>query len=89
MEVDIVLVDPDSPAARQSVEDIAPDVIVFEPDASTFELPLALLLKRPGLLLVVLSPQCDELLVVSGQRSQPTTADDLVRVLTDALNAPS
>lgn len=89
MRVEVSLVDPDSPAARHSLEDLAPDVIVLELDPATLELPLALLLERPGLLLVVLSPCCDDLLVLSGHRSQSTTAIDLVRVLTEALGVPA
>ncbi|MCU0508290.1 MAG: hypothetical protein MUC34_07800 [Anaerolineae bacterium] len=89
MRVDVSQVDPDSPVARQSLEDLAPDVIVLELDPATLELPLALLLERSGLLLVVLSPCCDDLLVLSGHRSQSTTAVDLMKVLTEALSVPA
>jgi hypothetical protein len=85
----VVLVDPTSSDARQRLDELAPDAIAFECDTSFLALPFSLSLERPGLLLVVLDQGSDEVLVLSGQRSQPTTASDLVRVLVRMMPEPA
>ena len=85
----VVLIEPTAPDARRRISELAPDAIAFELDTAFVALPISLSLERPGLLLVVLDRSSDEVLVLSGQRTQPTTASDLVDVLVSMIPGPA
>lgn len=85
----VALVDPDAPDARQRLDELKPDVVACELRTARLTLPMELLPQSPGLLLVLLDPKSEEVLVMSGQRAQPTTAAELTDVLFSSLSQPA
>ncbi len=89
MGLRVVLIDPDAPDARQRLNELKPDVVAFELHTACLAQPMELLQQTPGLLLVLLDPESEEILVLSGQRAQPTTAAELGDVLLSTLVQPA
>ncbi len=83
----VVLVDPDMPDARQRLDELNPDAVAFELYTACLALPMTLLQQSPGLRLVLLDPESEEILVLSGERCQPTNASGLVNVLLGGVRA--
>lgn len=77
----VVLVDPDMPDVWRGMADLEPDAVAFELGNPLFARTMELLHERPSLLLIALDPQSEEILVLSSQRVQPTTANELADVL--------
>jgi hypothetical protein len=77
----VVCVDPNSPTARQCLNDVNPAVIVFDRSDPYLDLDITLLRERPGLLLIGVDPSSDELLVLSSRSAQALSVADLLRVI--------
>ncbi len=73
---------PDSPIVRQAIDGFDPDVVILDLVEPHPELTMALLQKRPGVLLLGMDPSRDEMLVLS---SEPVPAED-VQDLFDVVN---
>jgi hypothetical protein len=85
----VELIDPEALDARQRLNQLDPDVIAFELHDACLAVPIELLQQTPGLLLVLLDPESEEVLVLSGQRAQPTTAAELGDVLLSTMALPA
>jgi hypothetical protein len=85
----VLLIDPDAPHARERLDKLKPDVIAFELYTADPAVPMGLLQQRPDLVIVVLDPDSEEILVLSSQRAQPTTAAELGDVLFRTLAQPA
>jgi hypothetical protein len=70
---------------RQRIEEFAPDVVAFEPESALSVLPISFVLERPDVLLVVLQPDSERMLILSGRHYEPATARDLVDTLVGML----
>lgn len=79
--LEVVCVDPHSPAARQRLEELKPAVIAFDMGISSPGLDVSLLRQRPGLLLIGVDPSNDELLVLSSRPAQALSVVDLIKVI--------
>jgi hypothetical protein len=89
MGLRVDLIDPDAPDARECLNQLNPDAIAFELHTAWLAVPMELLQQTPGLLLVLLDPGSEEILVLSGQRTQPTTAGALGDVLLSTMAQPA
>jgi hypothetical protein len=87
--VTVVLIDPSEPDVQLRIMELAPDAIAFEADCAFLPVPVSMSLALPDVLLVVLDRKSDDVLVLSGKRSQPTTASDLAEVLISMIPSPA
>ena len=79
--LEVVCVDPHSPTARQSLSELSPTAIAFDMSDPPASLDVALLCERPGLLLIGVNPNSNELLVLSGQQERAVAVTDLLKVI--------
>ncbi len=79
--LEVVHVDPNSPAAGPAFDGLAPAVIAFDLVESPPDLALALLRDLPGVLLLGVDPSSDHLLVLSGHPARAETTTDLLQVI--------
>ena len=77
----IVRVNPDSPSARQAIDALAPDVVIFDLIEPCPDLTISLLRERPGLLLLGMDPSRDEMLVLAGRSERAQSVQDLLQVV--------
>ena len=77
--LEVVCVDPNSPTARQHLNEINPAVIIF--DLSDPVLDITLLRKQPGLLLIGVDPSSDEVLLLSSRSTQALSVADLLGIV--------
>jgi hypothetical protein len=89
MGLRVDLIDPEEPDARQRLHGLNPDAIAFELHGARLDVPMELLQHTPGLLLVLLDAASEEILVLSGHRTQPTTAAELGDVLLSTAAQPA
>ena len=80
-DVDIVRIPAITAALAQDPGEQAPTVIAFDLCEAAGDTAVALLRKRPGLLLIGVDPENDRVLVLSGQAEQALSVADLVRVI--------
>ncbi|MBZ5723287.1 MAG: hypothetical protein LAO03_23370 [Acidobacteriia bacterium] len=85
--LEVVRIDPRSPDAVRRLEDLWPDVAIVDLTTAQSE-PISLLRKYPGLLLIGVDLNSNELVVLSGERARPLTMDNLVRVIEAGAYAP-
>ncbi len=80
-DLDVVRVDPHSSAARQSLQELNPAAIAFDLSNPPAWLDVTLLRQKPGVLLIGVDPESDEILVLSGRPQQALSVSDLVHVI--------
>lgn len=66
---------------QNCLENLNPEVILFDLAEPPKELNLALLRKQPGVLLIGVEPSSNEVLVLSGQRNRVLSTDELVQLI--------
>lgn len=79
--LEVVCVAPASPTARPRLDELHPVVIVFDLSDPSLDLDITLLRERPGLLLIGVDPNSDEVLVLSSRSAQALSVADLVDVI--------
>ena len=79
--LEVLCLDPDSPNARQSLDENDLTAIVFDLSDPSLRLDVALLRNRPGLLLIGMDFSRDEMLVLSSHPEQALRMADLVNVI--------
>lgn len=79
-DLEIVTLAP-SPVEAQGLEDLSPDVIIFDLEAAHPDAALSLLKSRPRLLLIGINPETDQMLLWSGQVSCVFSMQDLLRAI--------
>lgn len=79
--LDVMHLNPRSPSARQSMNELGPAVIAFDLNDPDPGLDITLLRERPDLLLIGVGLSSNELLVLSGQPVQALSVADLVKVI--------
>jgi DNA-binding NarL/FixJ family response regulator len=79
--LEVVCVDPNSPAALQRINELAPAVIAFDLDAAPSALSISLLCKQPGLLLIGVDSSSNEMLALSSHPAQALSVTDLIKVI--------
>ncbi len=78
--LEVVRIDPRSPDAVRRVGDLLPDVAIVDLTTAQSE-PILLLRKYPGLLLIGVDLNSNELMVLSGEPACPLTMENFVRVI--------
>ncbi len=81
LALQVVRVHPDSPAARREIDELVPDVVIFDLVEPYADLTLALLHERPGLLLLGMDPSRNDMLVLSGQSVRAESLQDMVQAI--------
>ena len=81
MGLDVVCVNPQSPTARQRLNEVRPRAIAFDLRDPLPGLDITLLRERPGLLLIGVDPCSDELLVLSCHPQRVLSVADLVKAI--------
>ena len=81
-DLEIVILEPPLPE-RQGLEELSPDVIIFDLEAAHPEAALSLLQERPRLLLIGIDPATDQMLLWSGEHSRALSMLDLVQAIHD------
>lgn len=76
--LDVIVIEP---GELNSLEDLNPDVVLFDLAEPHKDLNLALLRKQPGVLLIGVEPSSDEVLVLTGKRNRVLSADELVQLI--------
>ncbi len=79
--LEVVCIDPHSPTARQSLSELNPAAIAFDLSDPPASLDVALLCEQPGLLLIGVNPNSNELLVLSSQQERAVAVTDLLKVI--------
>jgi hypothetical protein len=79
--LEVICVNPRSPGARQSLNELKPAVIVFGLSETSSDLNVSLLHEQPGLVLVGVDPSSDEMLVLSSHSRQALSIADLINVI--------
>ena len=79
--LEVICVDPNHPTARQSLNELDTETIIFDRTEPHPELDLALLREQPRLLLVGVDPCSDEVLVLTGQRNRIVSVRELANLV--------
>ena len=79
--LEVFCVSPDSPIARQGLDENDLATIVFDLSDPALKLDVAVLRNRPGLILIGVDPGKDEILVLSSRHIQALSMVDLVNVI--------
>ncbi len=79
--LEVVCVDPHSPSARRSLSELSPAAIAFDLIDPPPSLDVGLLHEHPGLLLIGVDPNSNELLVLSSQQKRAVAVVDLLKVI--------
>ena len=80
-ELEVFEINPQDPDARECLEELTPEVILFELSDPPNDLDMAFLRSKPGLLLIGVDPSSDEVLFLKGQRSKVVTAGELTKLI--------
>lgn len=75
--LDVFDIDPQDPSARERLEELNPEVIIFDLSDPPNDLDLALLRRKPGLLLLGVDASCDEVFILKGLHNRVVTANEL------------
>jgi hypothetical protein len=87
--LEVVCLDPHSPDARQALHDLHPAVIAFDLSEPFPNQAAGLLNEQPGLLLIGVDPNRNEVLVFSGQAKQAHLVQDLLKVIEAGIHLPA
>jgi hypothetical protein len=86
--MDVCQIDPQDAAARQSLNDLTPAVILFDLADPPNDLDMAFLRSKPGSLLIGVHPSSDEVFVLKGQRSRIVTVEELSKLIANHTGEP-
>ena len=86
-ELEVIALVPPLPGARE-LGALAPDVILFDAGSAQPGPAFALLRKRPNLTLIGVDPEGDRITVWSCGQTNAASAEELLRVITQALGRP-
>jgi DNA-binding NarL/FixJ family response regulator len=75
--LEVVRIPTNSTDFPQCLDELAPEVIVVDLGEAASGLAVALLSERPGLLLLGVDPDSDEIMVLSGQRTRVLSGSEL------------
>ena len=78
VSLEVVCIDPRSPTAWQSINEVNPTVLTSDLSDPSTSVDLTLLREKPGVLLIGVDPESDEILVLSGRLKQALSVPDLV-----------
>ena len=81
--LDVLEIDPREPDARQRLEALTPEVILFDLLDPPNDLDMALLCSKPGLLLIGVDPSTDKVLILKGQCSSVMTVNELSQLISN------
>jgi hypothetical protein len=84
--LDVFDIDPSNPDARQHIEELNPEVIIFDLSDPPNDLDLALLRNKPGLLLLGVDASSDEVFVLKGLHNRVVTANELSMLIVNHTN---
>lgn len=85
--LDVIVIEP---GEQNSLEDLNPEVVLFDLAEPPEELNLALLRKQPGVLLIGVEPCSDEVLVLTGKRSKVVSVSELANLVSaQAIQPPT
>jgi hypothetical protein len=73
------------PTQQNELESLAPDVVLFDLEAARPEAAFSVLEKRPGMILIGISPDTNLVKVWSGRQLQEISTQDLIEVINNAL----
>ena len=79
--LEVICVDPNSPAIRQYLRELNPAAIVFDLNDPPQSMEAILLRERPEVLLIGVDPTNDEILILSSRPQQAHSASDLISVI--------
>ena len=79
--LDVRLIDPQDPHAKTKLAACVPQTIIYDLTDLPADLDLKLLQDQPDILLIGVDPSCDEVLVLTGQRSRAMTAGELASLV--------
>ena len=84
--LDVIVIEP---GEQNSLEDLNPEVVLFDLAEPPEELNLALLRKQPGVLLIGVEPCSDEVMVLTGQRNRIVSVSELAKLVSTQLVQPA
>ncbi len=87
--LEVICVDPQEPAGRQSLNELDPRTILFDRTEPHPELDLALLREQPGLLLIGVDPSSNDALILSGQLTRVLSSRDIARIVSNQALQPT
>jgi len=79
--LEVVWVDPHSPNSRQTISELNPAAIAFDLNDPPSDVDIQLLRERPGVVLIGVDPDSNEMLVLSSRPQQALSMSDLVSVI--------
>jgi hypothetical protein len=79
--LEVVCINPRSPTAQQSINELNPAAIAFDLSDPSIGVDVTLLSRMPGIVLIGVDPESDEILVLSGRPKQAQSVSDLVHVI--------
>ena len=79
--LDVLKIDPQSPNAKQRLDALSPDALLFDLSNPPSDLDMALLRSNPDLLLIGVDPSNSEILVLKGQCSRVMTTNELNKLI--------
>lgn len=84
--LELITVEAKCPDAAALIDDCDPRVVLFDLTMPHSEFALALLRKRPGLLLIGVDPSHNELLLFSSRPFEALSMSDLVQVINEEIS---
>ena len=79
--LEVLEIDPSDPDARQCLEALTSEVILFDLTDPPRDLDLAFLRNKPGLLLIGVDPSSDEVLILKDQFGREMSTDALNQLI--------
>lgn len=79
--LDVIDMDPKEPSARQRLEALTPAVILFDLSDPPNDLDMALLRRKPDLLLIGVDPSSEEVLILQGKCDRMVTVAELTKLI--------
>lgn len=76
--LDVIVIEP---GEQKSLEELNPEVVLFDLAEPPEELNLALLRKQPGVLLIGVEPSSDEVWVLTGKRNKIVSVSELTKLV--------
>ena len=76
--LDVIVIEP---GEQKSLEDLNPEVVLFDLAEPPEELNLALLRKQPGVLLIGVEPSSDEVWVLTCKRNKIVSVSELTKLV--------